>query len=194
MSAPRFTPRHVPEPVEGEQDDLVSHYDTDGMLTVQRKSNPFLRSPTGGRVLSAMMLPHFTLRAPLGFGVLTTTGRRTAKKRRKCVRVIRSANSAYIVMIRPHITLKTSAWVLNIRADPNVSLRMRGGTFAGLARELDDDKELQQARELYCGRVNPFDYAECAFHRGWRPTRSKIEELHRSWFDTGIPLVIELED
>jgi deazaflavin-dependent oxidoreductase (nitroreductase family) len=193
-SAPRLTPRHAPGKAEGEQADLASHYDTDGRLTVERKSNPFLRSPSGGRVLSAMMLPHFTLRAPLGFGVLTTTGRRTAKKRRKCVRVIRNADSAYIVMIRPHITLKTSAWVLNIRADPNVSLRMRGGTFAGLARELDDDRELRQARELYCGAVNPFDYVECAFHRGWRPTRSKIEQLHRSWFDTGIPLVIELED
>jgi deazaflavin-dependent oxidoreductase (nitroreductase family) len=179
-------------PAEGEQADLTSHYDTDGMLAVERKGNPFMRSPSGGRVLSAMMLPYFTVRPPLGFGVLTTTGRRTGKKRRKCIRVIRKGNRAYIVMIRPKITHKASAWVLNIRADPNVSLRMRGGTFAGLARELDDDKELQQARELYCGAVNPFDYGESTFHRGWRPTRSKVEELHRIWFDTGIPLVIEL--
>ncbi len=188
------TSTRTTQPTEGEQVNLLSHYDADGMLTVQRKNNPFMRSPTGGRVLSAMMLPHFTVRPPMGFGVLTTTGRRTAKKRRKCVHVVRRGDRAYLVMIRPHITHKVSAWVLNIRADPNVSLRMRGGTFAGLARELDDDRELQRARELYCGVVNPFDYVECAFHRGWRPTRSKIEELHRSWFDTGIPLVIELED
>lgn len=174
--------------------DLAGHYDTDGMLAVQRKRNPFMRSPIGGRALSAMMLPHFTLRPPLGFGVLTTIGRRTGKKRRKCIRVIRRGNRAYIVMIRPKITYKASAWVLNIRADPNVSLRMRGGTFAGLARELDDEEELQQARELYCAAVNSFDYGECTFHRGSRPTRSKIEELHRIWFDTGIPLVVELED
>jgi len=173
---------------------LASHYDTDGMLTVERKGNPFMRSPTGGRVLSAMMLPYFTIRPPLGFGVLTTTGRRTGKKRRKCIHVIRTGNRAYIVMIKPHITAKTSAWVSNIRADPNVSLRIRGGTFAGRARELDDEAELQQARELYCEAVNPFDYVECTFHRGWRPTRAKIRQLHRSWFDTGIPLVIELED
>jgi hypothetical protein len=25
------------------------------------------------------------------------------------------------------------------------------------------------------------------------PTRAKIIELHRYWFDTGIPLVVELE-
>ena len=71
---------------------------------------------------------------------------------------------------------------------------MRGGTFTGLARELDDDQELQHAREVYCATINPFDYLECTFHRGWRPTQTKIEELHRSWFDTGIPLVIELGD
>jgi deazaflavin-dependent oxidoreductase (nitroreductase family) len=172
---------------------LADHYDTDGMLAVERKGNPFMRSPAGGRLLSAMMLPYFTLRPPSGFGVLTTTGRRTGKQRRKCVRVIHSGNRAYIVMIRPKITHKVSAWVFNIRADPNVSLRMRGGTFAGLARELDGGEELQRARELYCAAVYPFDYGECTFHRGWRPSRSKIEELHRTWFDTGIPLVIELQ-
>jgi deazaflavin-dependent oxidoreductase (nitroreductase family) len=188
------TDTRTTRPAEGEQADLARHYDTDGMLAVERKGNPFMRSPSGGRVLSAMMLPYFTLRPPLGFGVLTTTGRRTGKKRRKCIRVIRQGNRAYIVMIRPKITHKAAAWVLNIRADPNVSLRMRGGTFAGLARELDDDEELQQARELYCAAVNPFDYGECIFHRGSRPTRSKIEELHRIWFDTGIPLVVELEE
>jgi deazaflavin-dependent oxidoreductase (nitroreductase family) len=188
------TSTRATRPAEGEQADLARHYDTDGMLAVERKGNPFMRSPTGGRILSAMMLPLFILRPPSGFGVITTTGRRTGKKRRKCIRVIRSANRAHIVMIRPKIAHKASAWVLNIRADPTVSLRMRGGTFAGLARELDDNEELRQARELYCGAVNPFDYGECIFHRGSRPTRSKIEELHRTWFDTGIPLVVELRD
>jgi deazaflavin-dependent oxidoreductase (nitroreductase family) len=186
------TSTRATRPVQGGQADLASYYDTDGMLAVQRKGNPFMRSSTGGRVLSAMMLPYFTVRPPLGFGVLTTTGRRTGKQRRKCVHVIRTGNRAYIVMIKPHITYKAAAWVLNIRADPTVSLRMRDGTFAGLARELDDHEELRAARELYCGAVNPYDYVECTFHRGWRPTRSKIEELHRIWFDTGIPLVVEL--
>lgn len=38
-----------------------------------------------------------------------------------------------------------------------------------------------------------FDYAECNLHLRGLPTRSKIQDLHRYWFDTGIPLVIELE-
>jgi deazaflavin-dependent oxidoreductase (nitroreductase family) len=169
-------------------------YNADGMLAVERKSNPFIRSPTGGRVLSAMMLPYFMVRPPVGFGVLTTTGRRTGKTRRKCIHAVHSGSCAYVVMIKPFIDARVSAWVLNIRADPNVTLRMQGGTFAGRARELDDEEELRQARELYCGAVNRFDYMECTFHRGLWPTRSKIEELHRAWFDTGIPLVVELGD
>jgi hypothetical protein len=46
--------------------------------------------------------------------------------------------------------------------------------------------------EAYCGTVNPVDYLECSMHRRGRPTRTKIEQLHRTWFEEGIPLVIEL--
>jgi len=46
----------------------------------------------------------------------------------------------------------------------------------------------------YCETVNPFDYAECAVHRRGRPTRSKIKELHRNWFEGGIPMIIELPE
>jgi len=38
------------------------------------------------------------------------------------------------------------------------------------------------------------DYGECALHLRGLPTRAKIEELHRYWFDTGIPLVVDLVD
>ncbi len=163
----------------------------------RHKRNPFTSSPTGGRVLSALHLPFFAVRPPAGFGVLTTTGRRTGKARRKCVHVIRHANRAYIVMIRPTpevlATEWVSAWVRNIRANPRVRLRIRGRTFAGVARELTGTAEIAQAARIYCEAANLFDYAECAFHLSGRPTRAKIQQLHRSWFDTGIPLVVELE-
>jgi deazaflavin-dependent oxidoreductase (nitroreductase family) len=154
----------------------------------ERKRNPFVRSAAGGRVLSALQLPWFAALPPLGFGVLTTTGRRTGKTRRKCVRAIRSGNRAYLVSIGG----PRAAWLKNIRANPNVRLRIRGGRFAGVAKEVREAAEIDQAMDLYCGTVNPFDYAECAMHRAGRPTRSKIEELHRRWFDRGIPLVVEL--
>jgi deazaflavin-dependent oxidoreductase (nitroreductase family) len=156
------------------------------MIAAERTRNPFLRSSTGGRVLSALMLPHFTLRPPAGFGVLTTTGRRTGKTRRKCVRAIRCGDKAYLVSIRP------TAWLKNVRANPVVRLRIRGGTFAGVARE-PGAGEWQQARDAYCETVNAFDYAECLNWCQGRPTRAKIMDLHRTWFERGTPLVIELE-
>ncbi len=164
-----------------------------------RSHNPFLRSPSGGRALSALHLPFLTLRPPSGFGVLTTTGRKTGRRRRKCVHVIRRGGRAYLVMLRPSPPLPAdvaarwvASWMLNIRADPHVRLRVPGGTFAGLARAPADEAESRTAREIYCETVNPLDYVEYMFHCSDLPTRAKIRELHRRWFDTGIPLVIEL--
>jgi deazaflavin-dependent oxidoreductase (nitroreductase family) len=162
----------------------------------ERARNPFVKSAGGGRTLSAMMFPLFATSPPAGFGVLTTTGRKTGKTRRKCVHAIRDGDRVYIVMLRLTAnaieTDWVSAWVLNIRADPRVRLRIKGGTFTGRARELHDPAEIAQAAETYCETVNLFDYAECSFHRGGRPTRAKIKDLHRSWFQNGIPLVVEL--
>jgi deazaflavin-dependent oxidoreductase (nitroreductase family) len=157
-----------------------------------------IRSARDGRRLSALMLPFFQLRPPSGYGVITTTGRKTGKTRRKCVRVIRQGNSAYLVQLRPpSVALKNpnsaAAWVWNIRANPNVRLRIRGGSFRGVAREITDPDEIAVARRVMCDTVTLFDYGECDLHIRGLPTRAKIIELHRYWFDTGIPLVVELE-
>ncbi len=156
-----------------------------------------IRSARDGRVLSALMLPFFAARTPSGYGVITTTGRKTGKARRKCIRVSRRGDKAYIVMLRPPELAMSrpsavAAWVWNIRANPNVHLRMRNGTFAGVARELKEPAELEQAREALCETVNLFDYGECDLHLRGLPTRTKIKKLHHYWFDTGIPLVVEL--
>jgi deazaflavin-dependent oxidoreductase (nitroreductase family) len=156
-----------------------------------------IRSARDGRILSAIMLPFFVLRPPAGYGLLTTTGRRTGKRRRKCVRAIRAGDRAYIVMLRPpklaiERPTAVAAWLLNIRSDPRVELRLPGGRYEGIARELQDPDELEQAREAVCATVTWFDYGECDLHVRGLPTRAKIEDLHRYWFDTGIPLVVEL--
>jgi deazaflavin-dependent oxidoreductase (nitroreductase family) len=158
-----------------------------------------IRSPTHGRVLSALMLPLVLMWPSSGYGVMTTTGRKTGKARRKCIRVIRRGNKAYIVQLRPPELAMTrpsavAAWVWNIRSNPNVKLRIHGGTFAGVVRELKDPGDLAEAREALCETVNLFDYGECGLHLRGVPTRSKIKELHRYWFDTGIPLVVDLVD
>jgi hypothetical protein len=54
--------------------------------------------------------------------------------------------------------------------------------------------ELAEAREAFCETVVLFDYAECETHLRGLPSRAKVKELHRYWFDTGIPLVVELAD
>jgi deazaflavin-dependent oxidoreductase (nitroreductase family) len=142
-----------------------------------------------------MMLPFFALRPPTGFGILTTTGRKSGKKRRKCVRVIRRGQKAYLVMLGPALTGRTgavSAWLLNIRANPQVLLLVPGATLTAVARELHEGSETDVARSAYCESVNWFDYLECDFHLGWRPTREKIMQMHRHWFETGIPMAIDI--
>ncbi len=164
----------------------------------EEKHRRLLRSAGDGRRLSAAMLPFFLLRPPVGFGVLTTTGAKTGQRRRKCVRVLTVGSTAYLVALRPPAVAIAkpsfvNAWVWNIRSNPRVSLRIRGGAHSGMARELTDPAELARARALLCETVNRFDTAECVVHLRGRPTRAKIEELHAYWFDTGIPVAIDLQ-
>jgi deazaflavin-dependent oxidoreductase (nitroreductase family) len=163
------------------------------------KHTRLIRSARDGRLVSALTLPLFQLRPPSGFGVITTRGRKTGKARRKCIRAVRRRDRVYLVQLRPPELAMSrptavAGWVWNIRANPNVKLRIRGGTFAGVARELTDERELAEAREALCETVNLFDYAECSLHLRGLPTRPKIQDLRRYWFDTGIPLVIELAE
>jgi len=163
------------------------------------KHRPLLRSGRGGRILSALMLPQLWSAPPAGYGVLTTTGCRTARLRHKCVRVIQRGDRAYLVALRlPYIAVANptavQAWVPNIRANSNVRLRIRGADFKGAARAITDADERELARSLICDTVFPNDYGECALHLRGLPTRTKVQELHRYWFETGIPFVIDLKE
>ncbi|ANS27915.1 hypothetical protein R1CP_16120 [Rhodococcus opacus] len=161
------------------------------------KHGRLLKSARDGRILSAPMLWIFAISTPHGHGVLTTTGRKSGKERRNYVRAIRCHDKVYVVMLRPPALaierpLAVSSWMWNIRRNPNIRLRLRRRTFAGVAREISDPIELRQAREAICETVHLVDYGECSLHLRGRPSRAKIKDLHGYWFDTGIPLVIEL--
>lgn len=171
---------------------------TPSMYPRERRYNPFIReqhinvlglSLHGGRILSALELPWFSVLPPKGFGVLTTTGRKTGKQRRKCIRTIRRGDRVYIVSIGG----PDMAWLKNIQANPNVTLRIAGGTFAGRARTLSDPLEREQALQAYCEPVHAVDYMACMNWRKGRPTRSRIKDLTRGWFEEGTPLVVELD-
>ena len=84
-----------------EDDGARAAYVRDAATEHASKHARVIRSAKDGRALSAVMLPFFELRPPSGYGVITTTGRKTGKVRRKCVRVIRRGNKAYIVQLRP---------------------------------------------------------------------------------------------
>jgi deazaflavin-dependent oxidoreductase (nitroreductase family) len=157
-----------------------------------------IRTQKHAQILSASMAWLFVIRPPAGYALLTTTGAKSAKRRRKCIRAIRKGDKVYLVQLRPPaIAIErpsaVSNWVWNIRANPNVTLRIRGGTFAGMAREITDPSERERAREAFLESVYPFDYGECDVHLRGLPSRTKIEDLHRYWFETGIPLVVELQ-
>lgn len=163
------------------------------------KHRRLLRSGRDGRILSALMLPLFWPHAPAGFAILTTTGRKSGRRRRKCIRAIRRGNSVYVVALRPpQLAIErpnaVSAWVWNIRATPNVRLHIGLRTYQGTAREIDDPVELERANEAICETVNASDYGECLLHLRGLPTRAKIKALHRYWLDTGVPIVVELSD
>jgi deazaflavin-dependent oxidoreductase (nitroreductase family) len=121
------------------------------------KHRRLLRTGRDGRILSALMFPLLRRAPQSGYGVLTTTGRKTGKSRPKCVRVVGIGDRAYLVALHPpHLTLANpaavQAWVHNIRANPNVGLRIGGGTFDGIAREITDEDEHERARVRPCAK------------------------------------------
>jgi len=162
------------------------------------KHRRLITSRRHGQILSALMLPDYQLRTPPGHAVLTTTGRKTGKPRRRVIRAIRHDDRVYIVQLRPpapaiETPLMIAVWVLNIRANPHVRLRLGRRTYAAVVREIDAPAELAGAREIFCEPVHRVDYGECMLHLKGMPSRDKIRELHRYWFDTGVPLVADLQ-
>ena len=87
------------------------------------KHTRLIRSARAGGVLSALMLPLFLLRPPAGYGVITTIGRKSGKKRRRCIRVIRRGNEAYTVQLRPPAPWSEALQAAYQRKAPGAALR-----------------------------------------------------------------------
>lgn len=157
----------------------------------QPRRNIVAGEPVRWRVtaLDALLRPWFAHGPHPGMGVLTTVGRRSGRRRRHCVRAIRTSDRVYLVAIPG----QHAAWVSNLRANPRVALEIRGTTLEGNARELEHGPERDTARAVYVGTVNFADYIECFLHWRGRPARWKIQRLHGMWFDGGIPIAIDLD-
>ena len=150
---------------------------------------PTGKSPTTttGRLLNAWQVPLFQIRPPRDYGVLTTTGRTSGKPRRRCVRAVQRGDRVFLVAIKGAGT----GWAKNALANPEVRLRLPGGRFTGRAREVRPE-EMEEGREAYSANVGWFERGEWRIWRSGRFSQEGSRELHREWFDTGTPFVVDL--
>jgi deazaflavin-dependent oxidoreductase (nitroreductase family) len=152
--------------------------------------NPLAGTKFYARVGNLVTQPLWSvLPAPAGFGILTTVGRRSGKTRRQSVRAIRDGDQVFLVCMMGDRT----NWLRNIRACPQVTIRLGDRSLRGTAREIVDVAERQRAADVYVGTTNTSDYLDYAVYHWSIPTYRRVERAHRRWFDEGIPVVIELE-
>lgn len=152
--------------------------------------NPFMLSRFYHRLSNIFVAPTFRLfPMPRGFALLTVTGRRSGKPRRRPVRAIRKDGTLYAVAILG----ERSDWLRNIRAQPRVSVKLGGRTYAATARELAEGAERDDAAKLYADTVVPYDYVDYpSVHWGF-PTRRKIVQAHHEWVRDGVFVAIDLD-
>jgi hypothetical protein len=100
---------------------------------------------------------------------------------------VRTGSIIYLVAIGGQRT----GWLRNLRANPRAKLRIRGGTFRGVARELEHD-ESDRARKLYSSYTGLFEYLESLAHMPGRPRRQRLTKMHQHWFDSGSPIAVDL--
>jgi deazaflavin-dependent oxidoreductase (nitroreductase family) len=129
----------------------------------------------------------FRLVAPKGYAVLTTMGRRTGRLRRSNVRAVFVDGYAVVVSI----VGASNDWRHNLRANPEVTLRIGRRNWNGRARAVRNDVELQRARATYCEPLHWFDFVSSLVNQRGIPWPRRVRELHARWVDEGDLFVIE---
>jgi deazaflavin-dependent oxidoreductase (nitroreductase family) len=153
--------------------------------------NPFAQSKTFHK------LSHVTYSAawrivptPAGIGLLTTIGRKSGKPRFRAIRAVRSGDSVYAVALLG----KQCAWLYNIRANPEVRVKLGTTTYPAIARAITDPDERRRAFEIYHPIAGFYDYVDYANFLWGVPTKNAVLRAHDEWFDRGVPVVFELSD
>ena len=152
-------------------------------------SNPFAESRTFHKIGHLTNTQVWKIApTPEGLALLTTTGRKTGMKRDRAIRAVRVGMDVFAVaLLGPK-----SDWFANIRANPNVQLKLGGTTHDALARTLDSSDELERASGIYNPVAGWYDYVDYANLVWSLPTRSRLLSAHDEWFRTGTPVVFEL--
>jgi deazaflavin-dependent oxidoreductase (nitroreductase family) len=152
--------------------------------------NPFAGSRGYARLSMIIMVPLFTLfPVPRGFALLTVTGRRSGRRRRRPVRAVRRDDTVYTVAMMG----ERAEWLRNVRANPHVSIKLGLREHEGTARQLEDPSEWEEGFAAFTGVVNAQDYVDyVSFFWGF-PTRRKIQRALETWAREGILVAIDLE-
>lgn len=109
----------------------------------------------------------------LPYAYVTTTGRRTGRSH---------TIEIWFVLLDRRVYLlsgggRSSDWVRNLMADPNVLVRLGDATRRGVARPLEDSSEDDQIRRLMAGK-----------YQGWKEGRPLS-----TWARTALLVEIELD-
>jgi deazaflavin-dependent oxidoreductase (nitroreductase family) len=152
-------------------------------------ANPFAMSRTFHRIGHVTNTAAWRLApTPIGLGVLTTTGRKSGKQRHRAIRAMRSGDRVYVVAMFG----ERCDWVHNIRAHPDVRIKLGNRTYEATARELTDSDERQRAADAYLQHAGWFDHADYANLNWSLPTKEKVARSHAEWFERGTPVVLAL--
>jgi deazaflavin-dependent oxidoreductase (nitroreductase family) len=154
-------------------------------------ANPFAKSRWFHRLanISGMWIFFRLLPVPSGFALLTVTGRRTGKLRRRPIRALRDGKTLYGVAILG----SRSDWLRNLRANPQAQARVGSKTRGMTMREIGDAAERQKAEEMYIETVVPYDYFDVALVDWTWPSPARIRKSHREWLQHGTLVAIETE-
>jgi deazaflavin-dependent oxidoreductase (nitroreductase family) len=154
-------------------------------------ANPFAKSRWFHRLANYSGPPLFFRVVPLprGFALLTITGRRTGKKRRRPIRAIREGSTLYGVAIMG----TKSDWLRNLRADPNAQARVGIKTRRIRLREITDAGEREKIERLYIDTVVPYDYFDVPIVDWTFPSPARIRKSHRDWIKVGTLVALELQ-
>ena len=154
-------------------------------------ANPFARSRWFHRLanVSGMWIFFRLLPVPRGFALLTVTGRRTGRRRRRPIRAIRDGTTIYVVAILG----ERSDWLRNVRANPRATARLSTRTRPVTVREITEPSERQNAAEQYVETVVPYDYFDVPIVDWTWPSASSIRRSHREWLERGTLVALELE-
>jgi len=154
-------------------------------------ANPFAKSRWFHRLANYSGPPAFlrVLPVPRGFALLTVTGRRSGKRRRRPIRAIRDGSTLYGAAILG----EKSDWLRNLRANPRATARLGTRTRKISLREITASAERDQAEQLYVETVVPYDYFDVPLVDWTWPSASRIRKSHRDWLERGTLVALELE-